>query len=183
MDEGDEIEESQEAIALFKNTEGVTYLEEGYHTIKLPDGRSFSLYASPYQPEFNDMAFNYPHDEDRFGALDRAVDVVITHGPPKGTLDECSGGSVGCNSLSNALKRSSPKLHCFGHIHEGYGAGYVKWTSPEISFTAAEGEVINGVRCIKADPAISATLEVNAAIMNGSYNPCSAPIHVSLPMA
>jgi len=28
---------------------------------------------------------------------------------------------VGCIDLFNAMKRVQPKLHVFGHIHEGYG--------------------------------------------------------------
>lgn len=45
LDEGDEIEEFEQALAFLKNNAGITYLEKGYHDIKLPDGRFSTLYA------------------------------------------------------------------------------------------------------------------------------------------
>lgn len=47
---------------------------------------------------------------------------MMTHGPPKGILDECPRGSVGCKSLRQALGRARLRMHCFGHIHESSGA-------------------------------------------------------------
>ena len=54
------------------------------------------------------------------------VDVVITHGPPKGILDEVidwNGKIVqtGCEFLAQRILKVQPKVHVFGHIHEGYG--------------------------------------------------------------
>lgn len=50
------------------------------------------------------------------------TDVLITHGPPYGMLDLTSEGEkVGCYELTKAVLRVQPKLHVFGHIHEGYG--------------------------------------------------------------
>lgn len=46
----------------------------------------------------------------------------MTHGPPKyildGTRDGCNGG---CEHLLQAINRMKSKLHCFAHIHAGYG--------------------------------------------------------------
>ena len=51
------------------------------------------------------------------------VDILITHGPPKYILDHArDGSSAGCEYLRRALCRAKPRLHCFGHIHEGHGA-------------------------------------------------------------
>ncbi|KAL1968259.1 hypothetical protein VTN77DRAFT_2094 [Rasamsonia byssochlamydoides] len=56
------------------------------------------------------------------------VDVVVTHGPPKGILDYTeSGQRAGCSNLFAAVARARPRLHCFGHIHEGWGAKLVTW--------------------------------------------------------
>jgi Icc-related predicted phosphoesterase len=47
------------------------------------------------------------------------VDILITHGPPRGILD-CSPGAAehaGCLELSNVVTHLGPKLHVFGHIH------------------------------------------------------------------
>jgi len=51
----------------------------------------------------------------------------MTHGPPKGILDWCPGGSVGCENLLQALRRVKPIMHCFGHIHEGSGIEIIDW--------------------------------------------------------
>ena len=43
---------------------------------------------------------------------------MLTHCPPKGTLD---GGGRGCASLLRAVCRARPLVHAFGHCHSGYG--------------------------------------------------------------
>jgi hypothetical protein len=45
---------------------GIIYLEEGIHSFTLSTGATFTLYASPYQPEFYNWAFPYPRDQDRY---------------------------------------------------------------------------------------------------------------------
>lgn len=78
-------------------TAGVTYLSEGTHRFTLNDGRTFSIYASPYQPECGDWAFGYQRSQDRFNSspapgntsiakhtIPCDVDIVMTHGPPQG---------------------------------------------------------------------------------------------------
>jgi hypothetical protein len=134
---------------------GVTYLTEGMHTFALSNGASFTVYASPWQPVFYDWAFNYPVTEDRWNPPhliaaatdltskvvpapkeqdphpipeDAEVDIMITHGPPHAHLDTTHNGTrAGCPHLLNALNRVRPRLHCFGHIHEAWGAEIVKW--------------------------------------------------------
>ena len=56
------------------------------------------------------------------------VDVVMTHGPPAGHLDVAKNARhVGCKHLLRALQRARPQLHCFGHIHESWGAERLHW--------------------------------------------------------
>ncbi|XMA20248.1 hypothetical protein WAI453_013039 [Rhynchosporium graminicola] len=91
---------------------GVTYLEEGTHTFKLQNGAKFRIYASPYQPKFGDWAFPYERNEDRYNLAGQSVpgttsisrnpipsfpsiDIMMTHGPPRGILDECVDGHIG----------------------------------------------------------------------------------------
>ncbi|KAK3064524.1 hypothetical protein LTS18_006460, partial [Coniosporium uncinatum] len=66
----DDPEEPQQALELFRSHNakeaGLRYLEEGTHTFELKSGVRFTVYASPYTPEFNGYAFAYEHDEDRF---------------------------------------------------------------------------------------------------------------------
>lgn len=49
--------------------------------------------------------------------------MLITHGPPRMILDRVDDGSfTGCAQLRDAIAhRVKPRLHVFGHIHEGYG--------------------------------------------------------------
>jgi Icc-related predicted phosphoesterase len=51
------------------------------------------------------------------------VDVLITHGPPKGILDftEYDKDNVGCPLLLEKVRQVKPKVHVFGHIHEARG--------------------------------------------------------------
>jgi len=83
------------------------------------------LWGSPWQPWFYDWAFNLrrgPALERKWNLIPNDTDILITHGPPSGYGDTTvNGEAVGCADLSNALTRVQPKLHVFGHIHEGYG--------------------------------------------------------------
>ena len=124
---------------------GVLFLNEGAHSFTLKSGARFTIYVSPYTPAYGDWAFAYKHHEDRFNKPDHvtngatsiathpipdAVDIVMTHGPPKGILDWCPEGNVGCNNLLQAIRRVKPRMHCFGHIHESNGVEIIDWRGP-----------------------------------------------------
>src|SRR5579863_229865 len=49
------------------------------------------------------------------------TDVLITHSPALGIGDSNSKMSFGSPSLLNRLLEIKPKLHIFGHVHEGRG--------------------------------------------------------------
>jgi Icc-related predicted phosphoesterase len=91
------------------------------------DGVTF--YGSPWQPWFFDWAYNFPRDDgggfaaQTWAKIPAGTDVVITHGPPHGILDRTERGDhAGCPHLLRELReRVRPKVHLFGHIHEGYG--------------------------------------------------------------
>lgn len=58
---------------------GVTLLDEGTHAFRLRSGARFSIYVSPYTPEYGISAFQYPSMEDRFNPstkFDWAVSTV-----------------------------------------------------------------------------------------------------------
>jgi Icc-related predicted phosphoesterase len=84
-----------------------------------------SFYGSPWQPWFFDWAFNLPRGEalaEMWAKIPLGVDVLITHGPPQGILDETNRGeSVGCRDLLERVLKIKPRLHVFGHIHEAAG--------------------------------------------------------------
>jgi Icc-related predicted phosphoesterase len=52
------------------------------------------------------------------------TELLITHGPPYGILDETvrDRTAVGCRDLLHKVSALQQlKAHVFGHIHEGYG--------------------------------------------------------------
>jgi hypothetical protein len=129
----------EEARGLFnEKITGITFLDEGIHSFRLQNGAILSVYASPYTPSLGDWGFQYHPDRGHDFRIEN-VDVVITHGPPKGIMDyTLSGERAGCPHLFKALARAQPRplMHCFGHIHEGWGAKLVRWRqeiSPEPS--------------------------------------------------
>jgi len=187
---------------------GVTYLHEGLNTFTLKNGAKFTIYSSPYQPEFCDMAFPYKRTEDRFNPPEHVaknvnpiainpipdfpgVDIMMTHGPPKGILDMVVHGSVGCEALLRAVSRARPRLYCFGHIHEGHGAEVITWKDDKTIIGADAVENQSLQRNDYPEPSrypISfgkETLMVNAAIMNVNYRPLNAPwlVDLDLPLS
>ncbi len=91
---------------------------------------------------------------EKFDLIPDYIDILITHSPPEGILDETSRRSrVGSSSLkSKVLKMPKLKLHLFGHIHEGYGIE----------------EVSSGLKF------------VNASYVNEYYEPNNNPVRIIL---
>ena len=188
---------------------GVVFLNEGTHSFTLESRATFTIHVSPYTPAFGDWAFAYKHNEDRFNEPHQVaagvtpiatkpipynVDIVMTHGPPKGILDWCPQGSVGCENLLQAIRRVKPILHCFGHIHDGNGVEVIDWRKKPATDKAPprKNEAVH--RYFEEDPIENPypepfiwkgrrgdrTLAVNAAIMTGNNKPEHAPWLISL---
>ncbi|MGP6158671.1 MAG: metallophosphatase domain-containing protein [Vulcanimicrobiaceae bacterium] len=99
--------------------EGIVYLEDSGTVL---EGRSF--YGSPWQPRFFDWAFNLdrgPALAAKWALIPPGTEILITHGPPHGVLDEARGEHVGDEDLLRRVAQLAPRVHLFGHIHEGYG--------------------------------------------------------------
>jgi predicted phosphodiesterase len=99
----------------------IIYLEDSETKIG-----NLRFYGSPWQPQFGLWAFNLERGSplrERWQRIPSGVDILITHGPPYGVLDgTLDGRHVGCRDLlSEITTRIKPRLHVFGHIHEGYG--------------------------------------------------------------
>lgn len=114
------------------------------------------IWGSPVQPEFNNWAFNVA----RGAAIRRYwemippdTDILVTHGPPFGMLDQSNPSSdhLGCEELALVVEKIKPRLHIFGHIHGGHG-----------------DETHNGTRFI------------NASVVNEEYWPVYEPHIVEL---
>lgn len=122
-----------EAKELFYDAkdDGIVFLDEGTHRFMLANGASMAVYASPYTPSSADWGFVYPRNQDHRWEIDPETDIVITHGPPHGILDlNDRGQRSGSTCLFAAVARAKPLLHCFGHIHDGWGARLVSWRDP-----------------------------------------------------
>lgn len=83
------------------------------------------IWGSPWQPRFYDWAFNLDRGRplrEVWSKIPAKLDVLLTHGPPRGILDQTDRGEpVGCDDLLDAVLLKRPRLHVFGHIHEAYG--------------------------------------------------------------
>jgi Icc-related predicted phosphoesterase len=121
--------ENKKAVALMKD---VVYLQDSAATVL-----GLKFYGSPWTRWFFDWAFNFPdHNANFFRARAHArncwdlipsdTQILVTHGPPEGILDQCIGGErVGDTWLKERLPALPHlKLHAFGHIH--WSNGYVK---------------------------------------------------------
>ena len=126
------------------------------------------LWGSPWQPWFMDWAFNLPRKgaklREKWNLIPLDTDILITHSPPYGFLDQvrpepCAfgqgtdtgSGPLGCEELAIRLHSVRPKLHIFGHIHDGYG------------HKERDG-----------------TIYVNASICNEHYRPINRPVIVEV---
>lgn len=115
-------------LILDEQRRGIHFLNEGSHHFTLQNGAKLTVYASPYTPSLGDWGFQYHPDHGHVFDIEEGTSIVITHRPPKSVLDRpISGGRAGSADLFAALTRSKPLLHCFGHIHEGWGARLVTW--------------------------------------------------------
>jgi Icc-related predicted phosphoesterase len=100
------------------------------HAVYLQDSAveigGLKFYGSPWQPEFCDWAFNLPRGRElakKWKMIPSDTDVLITHCAPHGVLDRTEQGDItGCEDLLKRVKKVKPKVHVFGHVHEGYGS-------------------------------------------------------------
>lgn len=129
-------EQRSQAHALFK---GLTYLEDEEVTLE-----GVRFYGSPWQPWFYDWAFNLkrgPEIDAVWKKIPSGVDVLITHGPPKGYGDLVHRGErVGCEDLLRHLPRVGAKVHFFGHIHEDRGE-WKHGVTRIVNCTTSEGDL------------------------------------------
>jgi Icc-related predicted phosphoesterase len=95
-----------------------TYLEHEFVEVE-----GIKIFGSPYTPEFYDWAFMYKPQEGIhiWNIPHKEIDILVTHGPPLGILDQVQRGNTGCLDLLNLIHKVKPKYHLFGHIHEAYG--------------------------------------------------------------
>jgi predicted phosphohydrolase len=109
------------AAELIARHPGLTYLQDAGVEIE-----GIRFWGSPWQPWFMDWSFNLPRGgaaiREKWNRIPIDTDVLITHGPPHGVLDQVHGQpSLGCEELRIRLAAVKPRVHVFGHIHDSYG--------------------------------------------------------------
>ncbi|KJR88078.1 metallophosphoesterase domain-containing protein [Sporothrix schenckii 1099-18] len=125
-----------EARQLFEDaraSHNIHLLDEGTHHFTLANGASLTVYANPYTYSL-DAAWGFQYrPEDAHGiAIAAGTDIVLTHSPPQGVLDRMTSQKRGgLQELFRAVARARPLLHCFGHVHAGWGAKLVAWREAE----------------------------------------------------
>jgi predicted phosphodiesterase len=138
-----------------------TYLVDSPHTTK--DG--IEVYGSPWSPEFYDWAFNLPRGapiREVWNKIPEPTDVLITHGPPLGRGDLTPhSGRAGCYDLLVAVQeRIKPRVHIFGHIHEGAGATfdgqvlYINASNLNVKYQAVNHPIVIDVPYDRSKPAM-----------------------------
>ncbi|KAL7969016.1 Metallo-dependent phosphatase-like protein [Trichoderma sp. SZMC 28014] len=103
---------------------GIIFLDEGSHQFSLRNGALLKVYASPYTPStISSDEWGFQYSGNHGFSIDDGIDIAITHGPPYGMIDmSAERKRIGCPQLFAAVANAQPKIHCFGHVHEGWGA-------------------------------------------------------------
>ena len=117
-------DDPQRATDLINEYDNIIYLYDN-----AVDLFGLKIYGTPYQPQFFDWAFNLPRNGDdlkaKWDLIPEDTDILVTHGPPFGRLDDQkNGGHIGCEMLRERIDIIKPLIHVFGHCH--YGHGYRK---------------------------------------------------------
>ena len=102
-----------------------------------------NIWGSPVQPWFHNWAYNrmrteaaatvkHPFIGKHWDMIPKNTDILITHGPAYGILDETSyrRENAGCELLRKKIEEIRPVLHVCGHIHEARGVHVDRGASP-----------------------------------------------------
>lgn len=128
---------------------GATYLQDSLLEIE-----GLRIWGTPWVRTHPRWAFHLSDAEgrERFRQIPESADIILSHGPVAGILDDVRGESTGSSSLASQLQRVSPLLFISGHIHE----------------------------CGGRAEQIGETTFVNASRMDKDYNPAHPLIEIEL---
>ncbi|KJR87996.1 phosphoesterase [Sporothrix schenckii 1099-18] len=112
----------------------IVYLENDETTVTCPNGRRLRVYGSPLSPRHGNWAFQYSRAHDVWAQqtppISPGIDVLITHSPPHAHLDR----QLGCVHLLRTIWRVRPRLHVFGHVHDGAGTEWVQFDALQSAY-------------------------------------------------
>jgi predicted phosphodiesterase len=124
---------TEESRGILTGYKTIDYLQDDWMTVgdsdpHDPNVKTAKIYGSPWQPEFYNWAFNLPRNgeelKSKWDMIHEDTDILITHGPAWGFLDDVEGRRgqhLGCELLTERIKQIKPKIHICGHIHSGHG--------------------------------------------------------------
>ena len=154
------LEDSNRAIPVRFNNNS----DDGYSDrLKQP---TITFHGSPWTPKFFNWAFNLKRGEALQEMWSKIpthdTDVLVTHGPPYGRGDmTLHSGHFGCQDLLQEIQqRVKPRLHIYGHIHEGYGTSfdgrtlYVNASNLDIGYEAINPCIVIDLPHDPAQPAM-----------------------------
>lgn len=103
-----------------KALSAATYLQD-----ELLEVAGLRIWGSPWTPRWGEWWFECdrgPEIRTKWELIPEGLDILMTHGPPMGILDEAPyERHVGCEDLRQVVEARRPRLHVFGHVHGGYG--------------------------------------------------------------
>jgi Icc-related predicted phosphoesterase len=129
--------DNKKAKELLLSNPNITYLEDSGCEFE-----GVKIWGTPWIPPIGKWAFSLPNSKfakEIFGKIPEDTDILISHAPPFGVLDEVSHKgyevdqktgkrvviidreSMGSKELRQRVMEVRPKLHVFGHVHEGNG--------------------------------------------------------------
>jgi Icc-related predicted phosphoesterase len=155
-DMGLEFRNTDEINAAYERLKGICVILENSGT-ELCGLRFWGSPQTPYISKKRRMGFQDSSENLKpfWDQIPEGIDVLVTHGPPKGYGDRILLGlNVGCPLLMDRVKNVKPRYHLFGHIHEAYG-----------TYEGEDGRIY-----------------VNASICNVLYNPIHPPVVVDVPI-
>jgi Icc-related predicted phosphoesterase len=133
------------------------------------DLEGYTIWGAPWTPRFLDWYFMADRGsaiKAHWDKIPANIDILVTHGPAFGYLDlsnnwnQATGSKftdhLGCADLRDAIYRTHPLVHCFGHIH---GSG------------GQTEECIDDAK---------KTIMVNASLMDEDYQLTHKPIVIEL---
>jgi Icc-related predicted phosphoesterase len=111
----------------------------------------YKFFGSPFSPRFYSWSYMSERGTARWNQIRQGTDIVITHGPAYGRVDQLeSGESVGCEALAARLSEIDPLVHISGHIHSAYG--HVKYENTDyynVSICREDYKPLNAVTVIE----------------------------------
>lgn len=112
---------------LFEKAEGKALIPNNINVLidQALEIEGIRFWGSPVTPGNGGWAFNSERGSDiraHWDLIPRDTDILITHTPPHGILDEIGSGiKLGCEELEEKLTDVKPEIHLFGHIHHSAG--------------------------------------------------------------